>query len=55
VDTPHDRKEIIQAVKKQITHGKYSRSTLYGDGTACVKSYQKIKNAPKIVQKHLTF
>ena len=55
VDTPHDRKKIIQAAKKQIAHGKYSRSTLYGNGTACLKSYEKIKTAPKIVQKHLTF
>ena len=55
VDTPHDRMKIIQAVKKQIAHGKYPRNYLYGDGTACEKSYKNIKNAPKIVQKHLTF
>jgi UDP-hydrolysing UDP-N-acetyl-D-glucosamine 2-epimerase len=33
-DVPHDREAIRAAVEAQIAHGKYQRSTLYGDGTA---------------------
>ena len=34
IDAWYDRKEIAQAVKNQINHGKYSVEHIYGDGTA---------------------
>lgn len=55
LDVGHDRKEINEAARKQHLHGKFPKSHLYGDGTACDRSYQAIKNSPRIVQKHLTF
>ncbi len=34
VDVDHDRDEIADAIRDQIAHGPYERSTLFGDGAA---------------------
>lgn len=34
LDVDHDSAEIASAIQRQIAHGPYERSTLYGDGTA---------------------
>lgn len=34
VDAGYNRKDISGAIKKQITHGRYSLEKIYGDGTA---------------------
>lgn len=44
ISVEHDAKEIEQAVLKQIRHGRYQKSTLYGDGTASEKILNVLKN-----------
>ena len=34
IDVPHDFNAIFNAIKKQINHGKFEKSNLYGDGKA---------------------
>jgi len=34
VDVPHDAEQIAQAIQRQIAHGRYASSGIYGDGTA---------------------
>jgi UDP-hydrolysing UDP-N-acetyl-D-glucosamine 2-epimerase len=34
VDVPHDRARIVDAVRRQIAHGRYPSDHLYGDGAA---------------------
>jgi len=34
IDVDHDRKAVADAVRKQLAHGRYPRSRVYGDGTA---------------------
>jgi UDP-N-acetylglucosamine 2-epimerase len=34
IDVPHEADAIARAVQRQIAHGRYPSSTLYGDGTA---------------------
>jgi UDP-hydrolysing UDP-N-acetyl-D-glucosamine 2-epimerase len=34
IDVPHNKTDILDAIKKQLEHGKYSPNKLYGDGSA---------------------
>ena len=51
----YDHKEIMAAIKKQITHGPYPRSALYGDGKAGEKIAAILATAPLSVQKRLAY
>jgi UDP-hydrolysing UDP-N-acetyl-D-glucosamine 2-epimerase len=53
VDVDHDRDEIADAVRDQIAHGPYERSTLFGDGTAGRKIADKLAEVRPSVQKKL--
>ena len=33
IEVDHDSDEIAAAIRRQIEHGRYERSTLFGDGT----------------------
>ena len=44
--------EIYNAIKKQINHGRYQRSNLYGDGNASEKITDILANTkPKLVKR----
>jgi UDP-hydrolysing UDP-N-acetyl-D-glucosamine 2-epimerase len=53
VEVDHDRDEIADAIRDQVTHGPYERSTLFGDGTAGRKIADKLAEVRPSVQKRL--
>ena len=53
VEVDHDRDEIADAIRDQIAHGPYERSTLFGDGTAGRKIADKLAEVRPSVQKKL--
>jgi len=54
-DVGYDRKAIIAAVRKQMEHGKYAGSELYGDGKAGEKIADIVAKAPVKIQKQMTY
>jgi UDP-hydrolysing UDP-N-acetyl-D-glucosamine 2-epimerase len=55
VDTAHDADAIVAAVKQQLDHGRYTRDTLYGDGTAGQQIAEVLATADAEVQKTITY
>lgn len=56
IDVDNDSKQIVEAVKKQIAHGKYSSNHIYGDGSAGRKIADILANIDKVnVQKRITY
>ncbi len=55
VDTAHDAGAIVSAVKQQLDHGRYTRDTLYGDGTAGQQIAEVLATADVDVQKTITY
>ena len=47
--------DIYEAVKKQIKHGKYKKSNLYGSEGVSLKIVNRIKKLKKFTQKKLVF
>ena len=42
IDVDYNSSEIIQSIKKQLTHGLYESNRLYGDGFASIKMYNEV-------------
>ena len=55
IDVDYDHKHIIQAVKKQIDHGRYEPDHLYGDGFAAEKIVEVLKAHQFHIQKTITY
>ena len=55
IDADYNSKKIAIAVKKQIKHGKYSISKLYGDGTAGKKIAKILANCNPSIQKTISY
>ena len=55
VDVGHDRAEIVDAVRRQIAHGRYETDHLYGDGNAGGRIANILAEAPLRVQKRLCY
>lgn len=54
LDVDYSRSEIQRAVRHQLIHGKYARSTLYGEGDAGTKIAEIVSSLPPIsIQKRL--
>ena len=53
VTVDHDENVIADAIRDQIAHGQYERSTLFGDGTAGRKIADKLAEVRPSVQKKL--
>jgi UDP-hydrolysing UDP-N-acetyl-D-glucosamine 2-epimerase len=53
VEVDHDRDEIADAIRDQVAHGPYERSTLFGDGTAGRRIADKLADVRPPVQKKL--
>jgi UDP-hydrolysing UDP-N-acetyl-D-glucosamine 2-epimerase len=49
------RNEIAAAARKQLAHGRYAPSTLYGDGHVAPRVAEEIAMLTPYVQKHLAF
>lgn len=55
IDVGYNRNEIKEAIKKQITHGKYPSNYLYGDGYAGEKIAEILSTCKISVQKRLMY
>jgi UDP-hydrolysing UDP-N-acetyl-D-glucosamine 2-epimerase len=55
IDARCDRGEIVAAVKRQLAHGRYPSSHLYGDGGAGARIARILVDTPLRVQKRLFY
>jgi UDP-N-acetylglucosamine 2-epimerase len=55
IDVGYDAGEIERAVRIQIQHGRYERSTLFGDGSAGSKIADVLADASFRIQKRLHY
>lgn len=53
IDTGYDGAEILQAIKKQLAHGRYESCKIYGDGKAGDRIAELLVNCPLQIQKKL--
>jgi GDP/UDP-N,N'-diacetylbacillosamine 2-epimerase (hydrolysing) len=53
VEVEHDRTAIADAIRDQLAHGPYERSSLFGDGTAGTRIADKLAEVRPSVQKKL--
>jgi UDP-hydrolysing UDP-N-acetyl-D-glucosamine 2-epimerase len=54
-DVGHDRAEILEAVRRQIAHGRYEPDSMYGHGRAGEAIAERLASAPLSVEKRLTY
>ena len=55
VDVAHDHAQIVEAVRRQIAHGRYPSNHLYGDGDAGERIANVLATTPLRVQKRLHY
>jgi UDP-N-acetylglucosamine 2-epimerase len=55
IDADYDRREIVAAVQRQLAHGRYPSSHLYGDGGAGGRIARILADTPLRVQKRLSY
>lgn len=54
-DVGYDRREIVDAVRAQVAHGRYDRDLLYGDGHAGQRIADLLAEVPLKVEKRLSY
>jgi len=55
LDVEHDRGRIVEAVRRQLAHGRYPSDALYGDGAAGGRIARVLAEVPLSAQKRLVF
>jgi UDP-N-acetylglucosamine 2-epimerase len=55
ISVDYNSGEIFEAVKRQISHGRYTPSNLFGDGTAGIKMINIIANLKPKIQKSISY
>lgn len=55
IDVGHDRREIADAIRKQVSHGPYPSRHIYGDGRAGSRIADILANGQLRVQKQLLY
>jgi UDP-hydrolysing UDP-N-acetyl-D-glucosamine 2-epimerase len=55
IDANYDRLEIFSAIRRQLQHGPYETSYLYGSGNAAEKIVKTLASANFLVQKRITY
>jgi hypothetical protein len=55
IDAGYDRKEILSAIRRQVSHGPYSSSPLYGDGRAGERMATILADAKLKIEKRITY
>lgn len=55
IDVGYDSGEIIEAVQKHLSNGRYSSSSLYGDGKAGERIAQILARVPLTVEKRIRY
>ncbi|MBV8649878.1 MAG: UDP-N-acetylglucosamine 2-epimerase (hydrolyzing) [Alphaproteobacteria bacterium] len=55
IDTPHERAAIVDAVRRQLEHGRYGTDPIYGDGRAGPRIAELLASKQVSVQKRITY
>jgi UDP-hydrolysing UDP-N-acetyl-D-glucosamine 2-epimerase len=55
VDVAHDRRAIVDAIRRQIAHGPYPPTNMYGDGNAGGRIADVLARTPLHVQKRIQY
>lgn len=55
VDVGHDRAQIVEAVRRQVGHGRYPSEHIYGDGAAGPRIADILATSPLRLQKQITY
>lgn len=55
VDVPHERQAIVEAVRRQLAHGRYPAAHIYGDGSAGTRIAAVLASTPLHVQKRIQY
>jgi UDP-hydrolysing UDP-N-acetyl-D-glucosamine 2-epimerase len=55
IDVGYDRRQIVEAVRKQLANGPYPREPIYGDGRAGERVADILSRAPLRVQKRVAY
>lgn len=55
IDTPNSKKDILEAIKTHLKHGKYPRDPIYGDGKAGEKIADILASAKVQIQKRIAY
>ena len=55
IDAGYNRSEIVDAIRRQLVHGRYPTDALYGDGEAGGRIADLLARVPLSVQKRLVF
>jgi UDP-N-acetylglucosamine 2-epimerase len=55
VDVGYDRGQILSAIHQQLKHGRYPRSTLFGDGQAGRRITEALASCDPPLQKRITY
>ena len=55
IDAGHDRTAIVEAIRRQIEHGPYAPTHMYGDGHAGGRIADVLAHAPLRVQKRIQY
>jgi UDP-hydrolysing UDP-N-acetyl-D-glucosamine 2-epimerase len=55
IDAAHDRTAIVEAIRRQIEHGPYAPTHMYGDGHAGGRIADVLARAPLHVQKRIQY
>jgi UDP-hydrolysing UDP-N-acetyl-D-glucosamine 2-epimerase len=55
IDVGYDRREIVEAIRTQLAHGRYRSDPLYGDGHAGGRIADVLARTPISIQKRLVF
>ena len=55
INVNHDSIEIYNAISKQLNHGKYQKSTLFGDGNSGKRIAEILSNVNPKIQKRISY
>ena len=55
INVNHDYSEIYNAISRQIKHGRYQKSTLFGDGNAGKRIAEILSNVNPKIQKRISY
>ena len=55
LDVGHDRGEIVDAIERQLDHGRYASNPLYGDGSAGQRIAEQLAEFEFVIEKRLPY
>ena len=55
IDAPHNAEAIYRAIERQVAHGRYPRSLMFGDGSSGKRIADILATAPLQLEKSLSY